>query len=94
MRFNPDINKDNKEAQEVIFSLKLQKSNHPSLTFNGTSITQSETEKHLGMFLDSKLSFLDFKEHIQNALSKISETIRLLHKLKKSFTKTSSNNNI
>ena len=94
MSFNPDINKDNKEAQEVIFSLKLQKSNHPSLTFNGTSITQSETEKHLEMFLDSKLNFLDFKEHILNALNNISETIRLLHKLKKSFTKTSSNNNI
>ena len=54
MSFNPDINK---QAQEVIFSRKLQKSNHPSLTFNGTCVTQSEIQKQLGMFLDSKLGF-------------------------------------
>ena len=42
MSFNPDINK---QAQEVIFSRKLQKSNHPSLTFNGTCVTQSEIQK-------------------------------------------------
>ena len=58
MSFNPDINK---QAQEAIFSCKLQKSNHHSLTFNGTSVTQSEIQKHLGMFLDSKP---DFKKHI------------------------------
>ena len=75
MSFNPDINK---QAEEVIFSRKLEKSNHPSLTFNGTSITQSEIHKHLGIFLCSKL---DFKEHIQNALHKISKTIGLLRKL-------------
>ena len=33
MSFNPDINK---QAQEVIFSRKLQKPNHPSLTFKNT----------------------------------------------------------
>ena len=38
MSFNPDINK---QAQEVIFSRRLQKSNHHSLKFNGTSFTQS-----------------------------------------------------
>ena len=77
MSFNPDINK---QTQEVIFSLKLQKSNHPSLTFSGTSVTQSEIQKHLGMFLDSKL---DFKEHIQNVFNKVSKTIGLLRKLQK-----------
>ena len=51
MSFNPDINK---KAQDVIFSRKLQKSNHPSLTFNGTCV-ESEIQKHLGMFLDSNL---------------------------------------
>ena len=49
MSFDPDINK---QVQEVIFSLKLQKSNHPSLMFNGTSVTQSEIKKHFGIFLD------------------------------------------
>ena len=75
MIFNPDINK---QAQGVIFPRKLQKSNHPSLTFSGTSVTQSEIHKHLGMFLDSKL---DFKEHIQNVINKVSKAIRLLSKL-------------
>ena len=56
MSFNPDTNK---QAQEVIFSRSLQMSNHPSLTFSSTSVTQSEIKKHLGMFLD-------FEKHIQN----------------------------
>ena len=41
MSFNPDINK---QTQEVKFSRKLQGSNHASLTFSGTSVTQSETQ--------------------------------------------------
>ena len=60
MSFKRDITK---EAQGVLFSRNFQKLNHPSLTFKGTSITQSEIQKQLGVFLDSKL---DFKEHIQN----------------------------
>ena len=82
MSFNPDINK---QAQEVIFSHKLQKLNHPSLASNGTSITQSEIQKLLGLFLDSKL---DFKEHIQNVLAKVSKTIGLLRKLQKSLPRS------
>ena len=77
MSFNPDINK---QAQEAIFSRKLQKSNHLSLTFNGTSVTQSEIQRHLGMFMDLKL---DFKEHIQKVLNKVIKTIGLLRKLQK-----------
>ena len=61
--------------QEFIFSRKLQKLNHPSLTFNGTSVNQSEIQKHLGMFLDSKLNF---KEHRQHVLIKVSKTVGLL----------------
>ena len=79
MSFKPDINK---QTQEVIFSSRFQKSNHLSLTFNGTSITQSEIQKHLGMFLDSKL---DFKEHIENVLNKVSRIIALLRKPQKSL---------
>ena len=48
------------------------------LMFNGPSVIQSEIQKHLGMFLDSKLHF---KEHIQNVLNKVSKTIGLLCKL-------------
>ena len=79
MSFNPDTNK---QAQEVIFSRKVQIPNHFSLTFNGTCVTQSENQKHLGMYLDSKL---DFKEHAQNELNKVSKTIELLRKLQKTL---------
>ena len=73
MNFKAEI----KNAQEVIFLEKLQKSNHLSLT-------QSEIHKHIRMFLDSKL---DFKEHIQNqnVLKKVSKTIELLLNLQKSL---------
>ena len=80
MNFKAEI----KNAQEVIFLEKLQKSNHLSLTFVGASVTQCETHKHIRMFLDSKL---DFKEHIQNqnVLKKVSKTIELLLNLQKSL---------
>ena len=47
MSFNPD---PSKQAQEVTFSRKLQKSTHPTLNFNYNTVTQSVTQKHLGMF--------------------------------------------
>ena len=59
MSFNPD---PNKQAQEVIFSRKLNKPNHLSLNFNNTVVIQSATHKHLGMILDTKL---DFQEHLK-----------------------------
>ena len=38
MNFNPE---PIKQAQEVIFSRKLQKSTHPTLSFNNNTVTQS-----------------------------------------------------
>ena len=43
------------QVQEVIFPPKLQKTNHSFLMFNGTSVTQSEIQNQIRMFLDSKL---------------------------------------
>ena len=40
MNFNPD---PSKQAQEVIFSHKLQKSVYPPLHFNNIAVTQSTT---------------------------------------------------
>ena len=57
MSFKPD---PNKQAQEVIFSRKLNKPNHPSLNFNNTIVIQSKNHKHLGMILDTKLDFQDY----------------------------------
>ena len=54
MSFNPD---PSKQAQEVIFSRKIKKPNHPELIFNNIPVNQTPYQKQLGMFLDSKLNF-------------------------------------
>ena len=54
MNFSPG---PNKQAQEFIFSRKTKKLLHPSLVFNNANITQSIYQNHLGIILDSKLTF-------------------------------------
>ena len=56
--FNPDITK---QAQEIIFSQKENDTGHPSLQFNNARIQQQSVKKHLGLFLDEKLLFLEHK---------------------------------
>ena len=75
MSFNPD---SSKQAQEVIFSRKLQKSTHPTISFDNNTVTQSVTQKHLGMFLDTKLDFLG---HLKSIFNKVNKTIGLFRKL-------------
>ena len=61
MSFNPNITK---QAQEIIFSRKENDTSHSSLYFNNARIQRQRSksvQKHLGLFLDEKLSFL---EHI------------------------------
>ena len=64
MRFNPD---PYKQAQEVIFSRKINKIDHPPLYFNQNLVKSSSTHKHLGMVLDSRL---DFNLHLKNVQGK------------------------
>ena len=66
------------QTQEVIFSRNLQKLVYPPLLFNNIAVTQSRTQKHLGMFLGVKL---DFQGHLKNIYSKVNKTIGLLRKL-------------
>ena len=66
MSFNPDLSK------------QAQKSTHPTLSFNNNTITQSVTQKHLGMSLDTKL---DFQGHVKSILKKVIKIIGLLCKL-------------
>ena len=75
MKFNPD---PNKQAQEVNFSRKINKINHPPLLFNQNLVRLSSSEKQLGMVLDTKL---DFNLHLKNIQSKVNKTIGLLRKL-------------
>ena len=53
-----------------------QNSEVKSSFFSGTSVSQFDIQKHLGMFLD-------FKEYIQNVHSKFSKIIGLLLKIQK-----------
>ena len=64
-----------KQAQEVIFSCKIQKTCHPSIYFNNKSVKQVPSQKHLGLILDNKLNF---QEHLQNIVNR---TIGLLREM-------------
>ena len=75
MSFDPD---PSKQAQEVIFSRKINKLPHPSLVFNSNNVLQTSSQKHLGVTLDVKLTF---DEHLNNVLNKVNKAIGLLRKL-------------
>ena len=49
MNFNPDTSK---QAQVVIFCLKVKVTAHPQLVFNNNLVHETATQKHLGTFLD------------------------------------------
>ena len=80
MVFNPDLSK---QAVEVIFSCKRDKVEHPSLHFNGIPVARVPFTKHLGLFLDEKLSFI---KHTKEKISKAMKGIALLKFLSKFVT--------
>ena len=67
MSFKPD---PKKQAQEVIFSRKSKTISHPLLDL----IIQTTSQKHLGIILDTRLSF---EKHLETVLCKINKTIGL-----------------
>ena len=79
--FNPD---PSEQAEEVVFSRKLQKLVYLPLHFNNIVVTQSTTQKHLGMLLNVQL---DFQGHLKNIYSKVNKTIGLLHKFHNTLTR-------
>ena len=72
MNFNPD---PTKQALELIFSRQVQMT--PPLFFHQNVVPQTSLQKHLGMFLDSKLNF---GEHLKTIFHKTNKTIELLRK--------------
>ena len=54
MEFNPD---PTKQATEFLFSCKKFKPNPPPLIFNGNIVQKTSEQKHLGLILDSSISF-------------------------------------
>ena len=75
MSFHPD---PLKQAEEVIYSRKRNKPHHLDIIFNGNPVKKSSYQKHLGIFLDSKL---DFDEHIKGAFEKTTKSTGLIRKL-------------
>ena len=75
MNFNPD---PSKQAQELLFSQKTSSKPYPSLNFNDNPFQQVHFRKHLGLFLDPKLSF---DEHIPCILIKTRKIVGLIRKL-------------
>ena len=82
MSFNPELSK---QAQEVIFTRKLQKKDYPLLYFNGSSVKETCTQKHFGMLLDFRL---DFQENWKSLLKKVNKIVALLRKFQNIFPRS------
>ena len=75
MVLNPYLSK---QSQEDIFSRKTVKVIHPSITFNTLSVAHTTSQKHLGLYLDEKLSFYD---HINAKVLKANKGIEIIKRL-------------
>ena len=74
MNFNPD---PNKQAQEILFSRKKTASLHSIVHFDKRPVKSMQKHKHLGMMLDSNLSY---EHHVKSILNRVNKTIGLLCK--------------
>ena len=72
MSFNPH---PQKQAIELLSSKKRHQADHPIILFNNMPVKRVGEHKHLGIILDSKLSF---SSHIKSAISKTRRGIGLL----------------
>ena len=72
MEFNPD---PSKQATEVLFSYKKSSPNHLQLVFNGTIVAKVNSHEHLGLILDSRLSF---EKHLNEKIIKAKKNVGVL----------------
>ena len=77
MSFNPD---PSKQAQEVIFSSKRIQDHHPPLSLNDYQINVLNSQKHLGLILDEKVTL---SEHVRAAIVKARKRIGIVRFLSK-----------
>ena len=75
MSFNPE---PNKQAVEILFSKKRNDQNHPPLFFNGVQVCKVSEHKHLGLLLDTKLSF---QGHIISKMKLARKNVGMLKQL-------------
>ena len=71
MNFNPDLSK---QTQEVIFSKRTKKVNHPTHIFNNNFVAQITFQKHFGVAFASRLTF-----HYQLTFFAIYACLLLVH---------------
>ena len=75
MIFNPDASK---QVQEVVFFRNENASNLRTVYFDNVPVIRENIQKHLGLFLDSKLSFFD---HVNEKTKKATKGANILRKL-------------
>ena len=69
-------------SQQTSSGSNIQQKNknryHPPLAFNDNNVSETNSQKHLGVALDNRLSFAD---HLKMILNKLNKTIGILRKL-------------
>ena len=83
MSFNPD---PSKQATEIVFSKKRSDIQLPTLRFNNNILTPTNSHKHLGMILDSKLNF---NNHLSDKICKANKGIGIIRRLYKFLPRAS-----
>ena len=66
----------------MIFSRKLNRSNHPKIYFNNAPVFCANWHKHLGIYLDESLNF---SYYIKEKMSKAKKGIGIIRKLNKAL---------
>ena len=75
LEFNPD---PCKQAPELLFSCKTKSPDHPQLFFNGTVVVKVKDQKHLGLILDTGLSF---EKHLNEKLIRAKKNLGIIKHL-------------
>ena len=75
MSFNPD---PSKQAAEVTFSRKTNPLVQPDVIFNNSPVNSTHSQKHLGLVLDTKLTF---DSHLKEKRAKANKEIDIIKRL-------------
>ena len=67
-----------KKAQEVVFSRKGITTNHATVYFKNDPVIRENFQKHLGLFLDSRLNF---SGHVNEKIKKATKGITVIRKM-------------
>ena len=75
LEFNPE---PTKQATEILFSCKKTTPCHPQLIFNGSVVAKMNEQKHLGLILNSSLSF---EKHLNGKIIKAKKNLGIIKHL-------------